>query len=221
MLNSNTNCVMSAIAKKEVLLILQNTIAKLITEFDQIPDGRKATIRQLTSFVREKIGSGQKVLLNFICTHNSRRSHISQIWAQTAAYYYGIENVETFSGGTEATAFNHRAVEAMKNAGFEITLKKEGQNPLYEIRFSDEAPTLTVFSKKYDDVFNPKRDFAAIMTCSHADENCPLVPGASKRIALTYNDPKDFDGTLQETEMYTTRVHEIGREILFAFSEVK
>jgi arsenate reductase len=205
----------------KTLLNLQPTVGKLVSEFNQIPEERKRVIKQLTDYVSAKSQSGQKVLLNFICTHNSRRSHISQIWAQTAAYYYEINNVETFSGGTEATAFNPRAVTAMKQAGFDISTIKEGNNPVYKVTYSDNAPALTVFSKKYDDDFNPKKDFAAIMTCSHADENCPLVSGASARIALTYNDPKDFDGTPQETAKYSERVHEIGREILYAFSQVK
>jgi arsenate reductase (thioredoxin) len=200
---------------------LQPTVEKLVSEFSQIPEERKMMIRQLTDYVNTRSQSGQKILLNFICTHNSRRSHISQIWAQTAAYYYGIRNVETFSGGTEATAFNPRAVTAMKQAGFDISTIKDGNNPVYKVKYSADAPALTVFSKKYDDDFNPKKDFAAIMTCSHADENCPLVQGASARIALTYNDPKDFDGTPLESAKYSERVHEIGREILYAFSQVK
>jgi arsenate reductase (thioredoxin) len=212
---------MSTTTKNQIIPNVQSTIDKLVKEFNQIPEERKDVIRQLTDYVANKSKGNQDILLNFICTHNSRRSHISQIWAQTAAHYYGIKNVKTFSGGTEATAFNPRAVAAMKEAGFEITTKRDGQNPVYEIKFANDAPALTVFSKKYDDDFNPKKNFAAIMTCSHADENCPLVTGSSSRIALTYNDPKDFDGTSQETAKYTERVHEIGREILYAFSQVK
>jgi arsenate reductase len=204
-----------------VLPALQKTIQKLISEFPQIPVDRKPIINELTDFIRQKSRAGEKIKLNFICTHNSRRSHISQLWAQTAAYYYGIANVLTYSGGTEATAFNPRAVKAMKDVGFDISLKKDGGNPIYEALYAQGTPGLTLFSKKYDDPFNPNNDFAAIMTCSHADENCPLVMGASKRIALTYNDPKDFDGTSQEEEKYNERVHEIGREILYAFSQVK
>jgi arsenate reductase (thioredoxin) len=200
---------------------LQPTVEKLVSEFNQIPEERRIVIRQLTEHVTKKSQSGQRILLNFICTHNSRRSHIAQIWAQTAAHYYGIKNVETFSGGTEATAFNPRAVTAMKQAGFDISIIKNGNNPVYKVKYSGDTPALTVFSKKYYDDFNTKKDFAAIMTCSHADENCPLVQGASARIALTYNDPKDFDGTPQESAKYSERVHEIGREILYAFSQVK
>lgn len=207
--------------KNATLPGVEQTIQKLLTEFGQITTNRRTLLQQLTDFISAKRISNEKILLNFICTHNSRRSHISQIWAQTAAHYYGVENVETYSGGTEATAFNPRAVNAMRNAGFEIITKKNGINPVYEVRFANNAAPITVFSKKYDDAFNPAKDFAAIMTCNHADENCPLVVGASARIGLTYNDPKDFDGTSQESEKYAERVMEIGREILFAFSQAK
>lgn len=201
--------------------ILNSTVEKLTSAFNQIPDERMELLSQLTGFVQSKVLAGQRANLNFICTHNSRRSHISQIWAQTAAYYYNTPDVECFSGGTEATAFNPRAVVAMKDAGFNIEKKKEGDNPLYEVKFDQTVKPITVFSKKYDDLFNLSKDFAAVMTCSHADENCPLIPGASKRITLTYDDPKEFDGTPLETEKYRERVLEIGKEILYAFSQVK
>lgn len=212
---------MPAITTNKLLPALQQTTEQLILEFDKIGDNRKETIRLLSGFISNKSKAGQKVLLNFICTHNSRRSHISQIWAQAAAHYYGIRGVETFSGGTEGTAFNPRAVTAMQKAGFDISVRKEGDNPIYNVTYANDAMPMTVFSKRYDDAFNPKKDFAAIMTCSHADENCPLVTGAAARIALTYNDPKDFDGTPQEGAKYTERVKEIGREILYAFSQVR
>lgn len=205
----------------QVLRPLKATIEKLVAEFSAIPKDRISIIRELTDFISQKSKSGMRTNLNFICTHNSRRSHISQLWAQAAAYYYGISNVYTFSGGTEATAFNPRAVNAMKGAGFDISVKKDGNNPLYEGRYAENEIPLTLFSKKYDDPFNPNKDFAAIMTCSHADQNCPLVIGASKRIALTYDDPKEFDGTSLEEAKYAERVMEIGREILYAFSMVK
>jgi arsenate reductase (thioredoxin) len=212
---------MSSTATQKVLQPLQPTIDRLTQDFASIPVERKARVKELTDFVEKQRKNGRKVLLNFICTHNSRRSHISQIWAQTASHYYGIEDVETFSGGTEATAFNPKAVKAMQDAGFEITMKEEGTNPVYEVRFASDAAALTIFSKKYDDTFNPTKDFAAVMTCSHADENCPIVFGAIERIALTYDDPKEFDGTPLELAKYAERVQEIGRELLYGFSQVK
>jgi len=200
---------------------LNTTIEKLTNEFDQISSERKATLQALTQFIQNKIKDNKTVYLNFICTHNSRRSHLAQLWAQTAAYYYNISNVECFSGGTEATAFNPRAVKAMQDAGFNITKIKEGTNPVYEVRFAEQVKPIIAFSKKYDDAFNHNQDFAAVMTCSHADENCPLVIGASKRIAITYDDPKDFDDTSIEAVKYSERVQQIGREILYAFAQVK
>jgi len=200
---------------------LQATVDNLMNEFDQIPASRKETLSLLVSFVERKIREGHTVYLNFICTHNSRRSHLSQLWAQAAAHHFNIPNVVCFSGGTEATAFNPRAVKAMQEAGFLIQLKKDGHNPTYEVHYAENTKPVIAFSKKYDDPFNHNNDFAAVMTCSHADENCPLVFGASARIALTYDDPKNFDDTPQEAEKYTERVNEIGREILFAFSNVK
>jgi arsenate reductase (thioredoxin) len=211
---------MPTVKNATLLPSLSPTVEKLTNQFDLIPTERKALLQQLVQFVESKVKAGQPVYLNFICTHNSRRSHLSQIWAQAAAHYYNVPNVFCYSGGTEATAFNPRAVKAMQEAGFSIIVTKEGENPMYDVRFAEGVEHLIAFSKKYDDPFNHNKDFAAIMTCSHADENCPLVLGASGRVALTYNDPKDFDGTSQEAAKYAERVHEIGREILFAFSQV-
>lgn len=200
---------------------LEETIQSLIKNFDAIPAERKVILKQLTDFIEAKAKKNEKIELIFICTHNSRRSHISQIWAQAAAAYYGIGNVLSYSGGTEATAFNPRAVKAMQEAGFKINATSEGTNPVYEVEFSDHANEVIAFSKKYDSQTNPQKGFAAIMTCSHADENCPVVFGMEKRISLPYNDPKDFDGTPQEAAKYAERVREIGTEILYAFSQVK
>ena len=196
------------------------TVQNLQQQFGQIDDDRKRLLSELSGFIQQRVSHGV-VNLNFICTHNSRRSHIAQLWAQVAAYYYGVSRVACFSGGTEATAFNPRAVKAMQEAGFEITKKTQSENPEYEIRYSTEAPALKVFSKKYDHPFNPKKDFAAVMTCSHADENCPVISGALKRISITYDDPKDFDNKPQEETKYRERVYQIGREMLYVFSLVR
>ncbi len=212
---------MSTVKKVTLLPALQSTVEQLTNEFNDIPLERKAILRELTQFVQMKADSKLPVYLNFICTHNSRRSHLSQIWAQAAAYYYNVPEVFCFSGGTEATAFNPRAVRAMQQAGFTIVIADDGTNPVYDIKYTSELPGIKAFSKKYDDPFNHNKDFAAVMTCSHADENCPVVLGAIARIPLRYEDPKNFDDTPQEAAKYTERVRQIGREILYAFSQVK
>jgi arsenate reductase len=202
-------------------LPLKKLAGELEKEFGLISEDRIVILKKLTSYIESCQEKNIPINLIFICTHNSRRSHISQLLAQTAAYAYEITNVYCYSGGTEATAFNPRAVKAMTEAGFNITIEKEGTNPLYAVAFSEDAPSIKVFSKVYDDAFNPKNNFAAIMTCSHADENCPFIPGAAIRIPLTYDDPKDFDGTEFEEVKYRERVREIGREVMYVFSRVK
>ncbi len=200
--------------------LLRKTIQQLTSEFEMIPNERRAIVRELAEYVKSQIKKGKNIELVFICTHNSRRSHISQIWAQTAAAHYGVGNVASHSGGTEATAFNPRAVTAMESVGFQMRKNQEGDNPIYRVFFDPNANPIVAYSKRYDAESNPKAHFAAIMTCSHADENCPVIFGMEKRIALPYDDPKDFDGTPIESEKYLERVMEIGREILFAFSLV-
>jgi arsenate reductase len=198
---------------------LQATAESLVLQFDQLPTERKTLLAELTRFIQQS-SAGQPLYLNFICTHNSRRSHIAQLWAQASADYFGVKDIICLSGGTEATAFNPRAVKAMQDAGFEISIEIPGANPVYQVSYSAAASSIRVFSKKYDDSFNNNPGFAAIMTCSHADENCPLVLGAKARIAITYDDPKEFDGTPLESAKYAERVQQIGREMLFAFSQV-
>lgn len=193
-------------------------VAGLISEAELIPATRKELLQRFAAYLDARRNE-DRIALNFICTHNSRRSHLAQIWAATAAHYYGIQQVRTFSGGTEATAFNPRAVAAMQRAGFHIEAGV-GDNPIYAVSYASDADPLECFSKVYDHETNPKAKFAAIMTCSDADENCPFIPGVDLRLALTYEDPKSADGTAEETARYDERVRQIGREIFYAFSLV-
>lgn len=200
---------------------LSETVAARIDEFGQIDEQRESSLREMASYVRERIASAEDARLVFICTHNSRRSHMAQIWAQTAAAYYDAPGVRTYSGGTEATAFNPRAVAALERAGFSIEAGSQGSNPVYRVRYGDTSDTMEALSKVYDQPPNPTTDFAAVMTCSQADAACPLVIGATKRITITYEDPKAFDGTDRETEAYDRRCRQIAREMLCAFSLVE
>ncbi len=142
---------------------------------------------------------------------------MSQIWAATAAEYFQIPNVNSFSGGTEATAFNPNAVKAVERTGFKIEKKSNSENPLYLVSFSDDKEPLRCVSKVYGDPFNPQNGFAAIMTCSEADAGCPVVFGADARFPIRYDDPKEFDGTDLEELKYRERFEQIGTEMLFAF----
>ena len=181
-----------------------------------IDESRIPFINELIDYIRNK--KKEEVKLVFICTHNSRRSQLAQVWAKTAAQYYNV-NVECFSGGTEATAFNKRAIAALERAGFHITSKGES-NPVYQVSYSDDALPITAYSKMYDDQANPTSGFAAVMTCSDADANCPFIPGAEIRIPLNYNDPKEFDNTTEETAKYDERSKQIASEMFYIMSKV-
>lgn len=189
-------------------------------EFDQIPSERKQQLRQLADYVRVCRDAGRPARFTFICTHNSRRSHMSQLWAAVAAAHYHLDQVETYSGGTEATAFNPRAISSLRRAGFAIKESEGGANPKYEVAFSKNHPTQVCFSKTYQDESNPQEQFCAVMTCTSADKGCPIVSGASCRIAIPYEDPKAADDTSEESQRYDERSRQIAREMLFAFSLV-
>lgn len=195
-------------------------IEMLGNSFDSISEERKKLLIEFSVHIANKLKEEKDVSLTFICTHNSRRSHISQIWAQAAAEYFGIPNIKCYSGGTEVTAFNSRAVKAMTKAGFKIEKKDDSGNPVYLVYYSDDRDPIECFSKVYSDEYNPRKDFAAIMTCSDADENCPVVFGAEARFQIRYDDPKEFDNTELEESKYDERVEQIGREMLYAFSQV-
>ena len=197
---------------------IQSYIHALSLEAPDISAERKALMVPLISYIQQKLADQEEVQLNFICTHNSRRSHISQIWAKAIATHLGI-TIETYSGGTEATAFHPNAITAMREIGFEITTEDEASNPRYRIRMGEDLPELMAWSKKFHDPINPTQNFAAVMTCSDADENCPFVPGAELRVALTYEDPKAFDGTPQQAAAYSDRAKQIGTELYYLLSE--
>ncbi|MBP9150929.1 MAG: protein-tyrosine-phosphatase [Flavobacteriales bacterium] len=194
-------------------------VLSLVSEFKTIPSARRKELEEVATYIKDKIAKGETVNLIFICTHNSRRSQFGQVWAATAAAYYGVRNVNIFSGGTEETAFNKRAVDAIKRVGFKVD-GTVSTNPRYSVRFSDETGALDCFSKTFDHAANPQKGFAAIMTCSDADENCPIILGAEYRARITYEDPKISDLTESEIATYDERCAQIATEMLYLFSKV-
>ena len=193
----------------------------LTKEFETIPDNRKEILAKITEYIATKMKENKPINLVYICTHNSRRSHFGQVWAHVAESYYGIKNVSTFSGGTEATAFNSNAINSLKRIGFNIKAIDTDKNTTYRVFHDDNEAPSVCFSKTYDDATNPKKEFAAIMTCSDAEENCPFIHGVELRIATTYDDPKAFDNTPQQDAKYDERCKQIALETLYAFSLVK
>ena len=181
---------------------------------------RQAVLQPLVDYIQNKVNLQEEIRLNFICTHNSRRSHLSQIWAQTMAFHFNIKNVFCYSGGTEATAMFPKVAETLTNQGFEIQKISDTENPVYAVKFDENQYPIICFSKTYFDEFNPKTNFSAIMTCNNADEGCPMVFGAESRFPIKYEDPKAFDGTELMNEKYAERSLQIASEMYFVFSQI-
>jgi len=198
---------------------LFNIIASFSSQ--SISDERKVVLFPLVKYIQEKINEGEAIRLNFICTHNSRRSHLSQIWAQTMAYHVGLKNVSCYSGGTEATAIFIKVLETLTSQGFQVLKLSENENPVVAVKFADNENPILCFSKTYDHPFNPSTQFGAVMTCNNADDGCPIVVGAEARFPIKYDDPKAYDGTPLQTEKYAERSLYIAREMLWVFSQIK
>ena len=219
---------MEIIHFKEIEIIFQknmnnNILSRceaLAKNFKEIPTERKLLLEKLSGYLKAQINAGKPLQLNYICTHNSRRSHLGQVWAAVAAAYYKVENVSTFSGGTEATAFNINAINALSRAGFKIEKTSEDSNPQYKVWYS-ENDYVSCFSKTFDHTANPTSDFVAVMTCSDAEDNCPFIPGCDLRIGTTYYDPKAFDNSPLQDEKYSERSNQIAMECLYVFFKIE
>lgn len=200
---------------------IDNAIENITQNFHTIDEERQNQLKKLALYLQTKQKTQEEVSLIFICTHNSRRSHLAQFWTMLAADYYGINNIHTFSGGTEATAFNPRSVACLQRSGFEITPETNEENPVYQVTFKNgQTPTLG-FSKKYTHEVNPKENFVAVMTCSNADKNCPTVDGAAFRVAIPYTDPKIADNTPEESTTYDKRSFQIATEMFYVLAQIK
>lgn len=198
---------------------IENQIKKL--DETSISVERQNIAQPLVDYIQSRVDSKQEIRLNFICTHNSRRSHLSQVWAQTLAHYFDIKNVFCYSGGTETTALFPMAAKTLENTGFEIEVIADGSNPIYTIKYAADAHPILGFSKKFDSNFNPNSNFVAVLTCSSADKECPYIPNAEVRIPMTFEDPKAFDNTPQQAEKYNERSLQIATELKYVFSKIK
>ncbi|MFG6687507.1 low molecular weight phosphatase family protein [Mariniflexile sp. HNIBRBA6329] len=197
---------------------IQTTIAGLPLE--SVTTERKKTLQPLIDFIKSKVNTQEDIRINFICTHNSRRSHLSQVWAQVMAKHFNIKNVFCYSGGTEATALFPMVAKTLSNQGFQIKTLSEGNNPVYSIKYAENEHPIIGFSKTYDDAFNPESAFAAVMTCSQADGGCPFIAGAERRVSITFEDPKAFDNTPEQAEKYSERSLQIATELGYVFSQI-
>ena len=217
MMMTNSPCLHGHLYPEIEAYVLQR-----MNEFDQIESERRSELEKLAGYVSMQLATKQTARLTFVCTHNSRRSHLTQVWAQIAAAYFDIKHVRTFSGGTEVTACNPRTVAALKRCGLRFSVTEEtSTNPHYSAVFSDGEPALVCYSKVFNQKPNPAADYCAVMTCAHADQNCPVAIGCDLRLPIRYEDPKVSDDTPEESATYDERCAQVAREMLYAMSLVQ
>lgn len=186
----------------------------------EISENRKELLVSIAQFITLEIKKSNNANINFICTHNSRRSQLAQVWAHYAIQFYNLKNIESFSGGTETTGFHRNTVQTLQSVGFDFQLEKISHaNPVYNISFKGAKNTITGFSKVYDDAVNTK-PFIAVTTCSSANENCPFIPDALKRFHVEYEDPKSSDTTDFIKEKYLETNQIIAAEMNFLFQYI-
>lgn len=200
---------------------LQHTLDGIAATGTSIPSDRAQRLGAIAAWIKEQRAKGSTAHLVFICTHNSRRSQFAQVWAKVAAHRTGLKEILTWSAGTEGTAVAPPVIDALQAQGFRIdgagdqNIHGDPVQTEYLVNFDDQEPPVHLFSKTIEAPENPSGEFAAIMVCSDADENCPFVPGAAGRFSLPFEDPKVSDGTADEAPTYQARSLAIAREMLY------
>lgn len=181
---------------------------------------RENILQDIASSIAQYLKEEKRVNLNFICTHNSRRSQLAQVWASFASNYFNLTSIESFSGGTAITAFYRNTIKTLQEAGFTFQLLEfSHQNPEYLITYEGCKNPIVGYSKLFDDHYN-KKPFIAITTCAAADANCPYISDALQKFHLPYNDPKNFDNTLYQSEKYLEINRHIAGEIYYIFNNI-
>lgn len=227
---SQINGLETAESKQKLEAICQ-IISNQIKEDDSfISEERKAKLEEIIQYAKSKINENKDLNLTFICIHNSRRSHFSEVWFHIASLFHNLK-VNTSSGGTSETACNYRVISSFNRFGFDVTstlsTKNENgveiissdTNPLYTFDFKGQSKFL--FSKVFNCDYNPNSNFVAVMVCSEAETNCPYVFAADSRISMPFSDPSEFDGTELESEGYDKKSIEIALEMFYLVSKIK
>ncbi|UMB54965.1 hypothetical protein MKD41_05695 [Lutibacter sp. A64] len=186
-----------------------------------IDTARIDLLTNIAQYIANEFKKNKPIHLNFICTHNSRKSQLCQVWAKYAIDYFKLKNIDSFSGGTAVTAFYRNTVKTLQEVGFKFEISEfSHQNPVYLISYKNCTNPIIGFSKFFDDEIN-KKPFIAITTCSNAKENCPFISEAIERFHLPFNDPKTFDNSLYKAEKYLETNQQIAGEIHFIFDLIK
>ena len=183
---------------------------------------RRDRLDALAAHLRERYQVGMTLRVTVICTHNSRRSHLAQVWLAHWLATYRIP-AEIHSAGTEVTAVYPAIVSTLREADFDIRPadSSETDNPRYLLRLAADGEPLSLYSKRLDDPALPAFDFTALLVCDGAAEACPVVAGAEARFVLPFRDPKWSDGTTEMAAAYRTASEEINESMKYLANRIQ
>lgn len=201
--------------------ILFNYARDLYPAYKNIPFERKVILEEIANYIIniQQVDQAPKVL--FIETDHSTRSVLAHVWAVTAAYYYGIKDIQIYSGGIASSAISTNAIIALEKAGFIVYKISRNSNPEYEIKYSYNVPAIFLKSIKYNEKSNPDINFGSIILGANADLNLPVVKGNNFRTSLYYLDPSAFEGTKEALDRYMEKSKEIATEMFYLFYVLK
>lgn len=112
-----------------------------------------------------------KLKVLFLCTGNSCRSQMAEGWTRQLK----SDVIESHSAGIEVHGMNPLAVQVMSEAGVDISRQ---------------------YSKHIRDCREIPFDYV-ITVCNHANETCPVFPGKTKRVHVSFDDPPRITKSLK------------------------
>ena len=107
-----------------------------------------------------------------LCTGNSCRSQLAEGYLR---HFHG-DVATVYSAGIETHGVNPRAIAVMKEDGIDISSHR---------------------SNHVDEYVHINFDLV-LTVCDHASEQCPIFPGAVKRVHHNFPDPAKAKGTEEE-----------------------
>ena len=144
-----------------------------------IPEKDKKThLDIIISEIKEGLINTNNII--FLCTHNSRRSQLCQIWGYILAKIYKVDLIFN-SAGSEKTEVHENIFYCLSYLGIKAENNK--------VIFKDLI--INLHSKTLNEIKEDK--FIAIMTCSDTEKSCPTDPRSIKNIKMFYEDPKKFE----------------------------
>jgi hypothetical protein len=146
---------------------------------------------------------------------------MAQVWAETAAFYYGFKHVRTYSGGLTPKTVSEDMIAVLERAGFIVYKTDLSGGAVYKVKYSYNLKPVILFPKKVDHVKNPLGQFMAIFVEPNADANLSEVDGSSRRLSVYYEDPEGYEGTPEEEKIYDERCRQMALEMFYVFSQLK